>query len=82
MQVAGRWTQDSDTDLKQGHKGSAAQCHLPPLRVTVVDEALQCTVQQLWQIICKPDPAFQSTIHKLSGNRDIQYGDWHQQGTC
>lgn len=78
-QSAERWTTDEYTDLEQGSKGSAAQSHLSPLRVIVVDQALSCTVQQLWQVICKPDPAFQNTIHRLSGNREIQYGEWHKE---
>ena len=68
------------TEVAQEGKGSAAQCQLPLLPVTLIDEALSCSIKQLWRVICKPDPAFQATIHRLSGNRDIQYGDWQQQG--
>ncbi|KAL0020321.1 hypothetical protein WJX77_008974 [Trebouxia sp. C0004] len=78
-QVPGRRTTEEFKDLRHTGKAVAKDCHLPPLRVIVVDEALSCTVQQLWHIICKPDPSFQSTIHRLSNNREIQYGDWHQE---
>ena len=44
----------------------------------MVDEELNCTVEQLWSIICQPDAKFQQTIHSLSGNREIQYGSWSQ----
>ena len=53
---------------------------LPPLSVLLVDEHVNCSVEQLWSIICQPDPKFQHTIHTLSGNRDIQYGSWSQEG--
>ncbi|KAL3136346.1 hypothetical protein ABBQ38_005608 [Trebouxia sp. C0009 RCD-2024] len=71
---------DDLAEVKQEGKGSAAQCQLPLLAVPLIDETLSCSVKQLWSIICKPDPAFQATIHRLSGNKDIQYGDWQQQG--
>ena len=73
-------TADDLADLKQAGKGGAAQCQLPMLPVPLIDETLSCSVKQLWAIVCKPDPAFQATIHRLSGNKDIQYGDWQQQG--
>ena len=79
-QGPGRRTTEDFKDLRHTGKAVAKDCHLPPLRVIVVDEAFSCTVQQLWHIICKPDPSFQSTIHRLSNNREIQYGGWHQEG--
>ncbi|DBB05390.1 TPA: hypothetical protein ACH3X3_010606 [Trebouxia sp. C0006] len=78
-QGPGRRTTEDFKDLRHTGKAVAKDCHLPPLRVIVVDEAFSCTVQQLWHIICKPDPSFQSTIHRLSNNREIQYGGWHQE---
>lgn len=77
--VQGRATDDL-AEVTQEGKGSAARCQLPLLAVLLLDEALNCSIKQLWRIICKPDPAFQATIHRLSGNRDIQYGEWQQQG--
>ena len=71
---------DALAEVKLVGKGSAARCQLPLLPVTLIDETLSCSVKQLWAIVCKPDPAFQATIHRLSGNKDIQYGDWQQQG--
>ena len=79
VQAASRQATDDYSVLKEG-KGDKPQGHAPPLPVIVVDEVLNCSVQQLWHIVCKPDPVFQNTIHKLSGNRDIQSTEWHQQG--
>lgn len=56
------------------------QCQLPLLPVVLVDQVLSCSTAHLWQVVCQPDPVFQSTIHRLAGNNDIQNGDWHQQG--
>ena len=74
------WAAGDPAEETQDGKGSVAQCQLPLLPVTLIDEALSCSIKQLWRVICKPDPAFQATIHRLSGNRDIQHGDWQQQG--
>ena len=79
IQVGAERCTTEQSDRQEG-KGSVAQCCLPPLKVLLVDEALSCTVQQLWHIICKPDAHFQRTIHRLSGNREIQYGEWHKEG--
>ena len=79
VQVQG-WAADSLAELNQGSTGSVLQCQLPLLPVSLVDESLNCSAQQLWHIICKPNSAFQSTIHSLSGHSCVQDDHWHQQG--
>ena len=74
MQFGGQFTRD--TSARQEDPGP----QLPPLPVLLVDEQLNCSLEQLWSIICQPDPKFQRTIHSLSNNRDIQYGSWSQKG--
>ena len=79
LQAASDYFAVEDSSTHKSGKGGA-QCRLPPLKVMLVDDALNCTIQQLWDIICKPDPHFQRTIHRLSNNREIQYGQWHEEG--
>ena len=80
LSQAQEWTSDILADLKQEGKGNAEQYQLPLLPVVLIDEALDCSAEQLCRVICQPDPQFQATIHRLAGNNQIQQGKWSQQG--
>ena len=71
---------DASSDSQHEGIGIAQQYQLPLLPITLIDQVLDCSAAQLWNIVCQPDPEFQKTIHRLAGDNDVQPGSWHQQG--